>query len=173
MYFVMAAQPYIDVSTGLDFGRIAEESCAVKDTPKGRADIFEHRAFQAASIIFKKDGQVSVISAVFFGATKEGPYFFARSIRHSDKEDYRQPENCAAGCNSWIAGGYHDIIDKTLTDQTFFTTHGLQKGVHQLLSDQINADKTNEIGFPLSVLELNGVKEHWIEIGACGLPLKK
>jgi hypothetical protein len=167
MYFVVAANPLIDIRTGTNFSQIAEESCSAIGSPIERADRFETRAMKAADTIFEREKESSVVSVLFFGNSPSGSFFYARSIRRTPQEHFKQPVNCGKGCDSWTAGGYHNVIDSTLSDKTFFQTFGLVGGVRELLSKQINSDKTGEVGFPISILELDGSQEQWIERGAC------
>ena len=44
MYFVISAQPFIDIKTGIDFSRLAENACSSSRSPLERADIFERHA---------------------------------------------------------------------------------------------------------------------------------
>jgi hypothetical protein len=72
-----------------------------------------------------------------------------------------------AGCAQWTAGGYSDVIKKRLADPKFFSAYGLVNGVKRILTEQIEADTTDELGFPISIFELNGPNGHWEENGAC------
>lgn len=166
MYFVMAAQPLIDVKTGVDFGRIARATCSSGGSPIERANKFERRAVRAAETVYLKDGQDCAVSVVYFGNTQLGSYFFVRSVVHTSKEARTEPRNCPSDCNEWVTGGYNKVMN-SLASQGFFEKHGLVDGVRQLVTQEIRADQTNEIGYPISVLKLDGPIETWIEVGAC------
>ena len=119
-YFVIASNQFINIKTGIDFSELATHAFAGGGDPKAAADAFETEALAAAERILKEDGQTTVVSVVLFGYDK-GPFFYSRSIRRSPTETYKQPEDCDGICSKWVAGGYHDVIDK-LAPQAFGTS---------------------------------------------------
>jgi hypothetical protein len=169
-YFVISANPLINIKMGIDFSKLAATVCSGSGDTRAVATRFETEAIRAARTIYTNDKQDVVVSATFFGSNMGGAFYFTRSIRYTAKEHpYRdQPIDCAASCNGWTAGGYHEVINNALAaDKAFFTRYGLVEGIRELLTDQIETDKTGEVGAPLSIIKLDGPSEAWVSPGVC------
>jgi hypothetical protein len=163
-YFVIASNQFINTKTGINFSDLATQAFAGDGDPKTLADKFETQALGAAERILKEDAQATVLSVVFFGYDK-GPFFYSRSIRRSPIETYKQPEDCTGTCSKWIAGGYHEVIDK-LAPRAFSTIRA-EDAIPFLITKEIDADKTGGIGLPIALFRLDGTGERWLSPGVC------
>jgi hypothetical protein len=168
-YFAISANPLENIKTGISFSRIAMKACSISGNMHIVATRFEGDAISAARTIFEAEKRGVVVSVTFFVSSVGGASFSARSIRYTGKERPHRdaPIDCANGCNNWVAGGIHDTINATLVDPSFFTRYGLVSGVRKLLMDQISADKTGEVGLPLSIIHLDGPSAIWEDSGVC------
>ncbi|MBI5083313.1 MAG: hypothetical protein HZB13_01790 [Acidobacteria bacterium] len=165
IYFVISSNQVINLKTGIDFFQLAVHACNMPGDPRSKADFFEKQALAAADRILIEDRQNTVASVAFFGYD-HGPFYFSRSIRRSHSERYQQPAvDCPRGCSQWLAGGYRDVIDR-LASQVF-KDHRLEEAVTILLTKQIEADRSGEVGEPISVLQLDGSGERWVSSGPC------
>jgi hypothetical protein len=116
---------------------------------------------------FDDRANLTLDSGILFGSGMSGAFYFTRSIRYTGAEPYREPVDCPIGCNKWTAGGFHKIIDARLQEPQFFDRYGLVEGIRKAITDEISADKAGEIGFPISILELNGPSSTWSMPGVC------
>jgi len=169
-YFVMAATPLQDVATGINFARIAASACSDGGSMSEIADRLSERMTEAAKELYEKTMEPAQVSAAIFGADANGAFLLSRAVRIDGKGIYSDPvDDCMVGCEAkYTMGGYHGIMERILAeDKEFWDKHKLVGGVKYLLTEEITANKENEVAFPISVLQMDASGERWIERGVC------
>ena len=167
-YFVYAGT-LINIATGIRFDRIVSRACSQGGTPLQVMARARGRLVSAALKAYAMDKQPVVLSAAIFGTTKKGAFLLSRSVRVNKGGLYEDPINdCPEDCdNRYMMGGYHQVMTRLIDTPGFWDRNGLDEGVRILLTEEINADVTREISFPLSILDVSSKGARWIEKGTC------
>lgn len=174
--YVVGAGAMINTKTGINFGNLAMRACKRRGSVQNRANWFEAQAIRAGRQIRAEDRRsVTGFGLVFVGYDGKATFFAARGfyptptgIRAEKRVD------CFEGCPgkdqiSYLFGAFKQTMALMLNDASVFKD-GPTKAVEKLVAAEIEADKTGEIGFPMSVLEIRPTGPHWIRAGVCRDP---
>ncbi len=166
-YSVYAGTP-INSATGIRFDQIVIRACGQGGTPSQVGLRMRSRLVTAARKAYAKDKQALVSSATVFGASKKGAFLLSRSARVNQDGLYEDPINdCPEGCdNKYVMGGYQEVMKRLINAPEFWVRNGLEGGVRVLLTEEIRADTTHEIAFPLSTLYTSALPT--IACAGCG-----
>jgi hypothetical protein len=164
--WIVFAGDYRDPTTNIDFTHLALAAARSKGSVKERADGFERNAIWAAEHIYAQNGRHTRIAVAFVGIGATEPFFYVRSISHTLEGIHKDdPVDCAAGCNSWTAGGHTRQITRLAED--YFEKAGLVKGAEDLIQAEIDADTTGQVGGPIAIFEINSQTFRFTKNGTC------
>jgi hypothetical protein len=167
-YFVYAGT-LINISTGIRFDQIVRRACSQGGAPLQVMARIRNRLVDSGRRAYGADKQAVVLAVAIFGTSKKGAFLLSRAVTIRQDGLHEDPiDDCLEDCkNRYVMGGYQKVMKRLINVPGFWDRNGLDEGVRVLLTEEIKADVTHEIAFPLSIIEVSTKGARWVEEGLC------
>jgi hypothetical protein len=157
----------------IDFRSIALKACRETNaSAEERANRFEQEAINALRgkpVDLKATVDVGMD---FVGDDGRSTFFLMRAVKLVYGQIKHWSDNCKVGCPpqglqyEYSLGAFQTVMKSLLGDPSIFAD-GASKAAMRLVTAELTADRTGNIGFPISVLEIGPSSARWIQYGVC------